>query len=101
MHVTKYSFSSDSWYPLEICEVQLNALNTFIKNTFARTEQEHLKVIPNAGYTNRDHFYEANGNYNLMNTCNVWVNKALKQAQVKTSIWSPFSQGILYHIKRE
>jgi uncharacterized protein (TIGR02117 family) len=42
-----------------------------------------------------DNFYEANGKYHLFRTCNVWTNDVLKDAGIKTAIWTPFDSGIL------
>jgi len=38
------------------------------------------------------------GSFSLFNTCNVWVNKALKVTGIETSVWSPFDFGVLHHL---
>jgi uncharacterized protein (TIGR02117 family) len=43
-----------------------------------------------------DNFYESNESYHIFRTCNVWTNQVLKEAGVKTSLWTPFDSGILY-----
>lgn len=48
-----------------------------------------------------DNFYDATGSFSIFHTCNVWVNVALKEIEVKTSVWSPFDFEILYHLKNE
>jgi len=46
-----------------------------------------------------DNFYEAKGKYHLFRTCNVWTNQVIKEAGVKTSIWTPFDSSILYQFE--
>ena len=99
MHVTNYRNKLNSWHTIPICDSQLELLTQYIIESFLRGGDDQLLIIPNAGYTNHDKFYEANGSYNLINTCNSWVNKGLKTAEIKTSIWSPFDKGVLFHME--
>ena len=48
-----------------------------------------------------DNFYEANGSYHLLRTCNTWVNQTLKEGGVKTATWAPFDKCILYHFENK
>lgn len=100
MHVTCYSKKYSSWKSLKICDSQLEILNRYIENSFRKTETGSLKRISVKGYYDFDYFYEATGNFSLFKTCNIWVNKALKETGVKTSAWSPFDIGILYHLPK-
>lgn len=52
-------------------------------------------VQPIAGNTATESFYEAEGAYHMFETCNVWTNKLLKQAGVKTGQWTPFQGGVM------
>lgn len=40
-------------------------------------------------------FYEAKGTYCIFNTCNTWVNSALKYASMKACIWTPLARPVL------
>ena len=100
MHLTYYFRRYDSWHSLDICEEQLRALLTYISGSFARDSDQALIEIEGAGYTSYDRFYEANGYFHVFRTCNDWVNRGLKKAKVKTSLWSPFDFGVLYHLGR-
>jgi len=40
------------------------------------------------------------GSFSLIKTCNIWVNKALKETGVPTSVWSPFDFCILYYLPK-
>ncbi|MGB1242699.1 MAG: DUF2459 domain-containing protein [Chitinophagales bacterium] len=74
---------------------QYKALTTYIENSFQKDAKGNIQLIANKGYHDSDNFYKAEGNYHLFNTCNNWTNQGLKQAQVKTALWSPFVGGIM------
>ena len=98
MHVTCYSTSYSSWIKIKICTSQLDLLNSYIEKSFSKNENGSFKKIAVPGYYNSDFFYEATGSFSLFNTCNVWVNKALKVTGIQTSVWSPFDFGVLHHL---
>ncbi|MEN0045609.1 MAG: DUF2459 domain-containing protein [Bacteroidota bacterium] len=98
MHITYYTRASRNWKSLEICKNQNEDLNQFIIDSFEQQEDESF-IWTSEGYGHYDEFYEANGSYSCLKTCNVWVNQALKQAEVKTPVWSPFDKGILRYFE--
>ena len=98
MHITCYSTSYSSWRNFKICPSQLDLLNKTIEKSFSKNENGSFKKLAVPGYYQSDFFYEATGSFSLFNTCNVWVNKALKEIGVPTSVWSPFDFGVLHHL---
>lgn len=98
LHLTQYPQAKDNWTELKLCEEQFLSLINYVDETFIR--DPHLQVIKNSGYSSQDIFYKAHGSYNLFNTCNNWVNKGLKKAEVTTSVWSPFIYGVNHHLNR-
>ena len=82
---------------VKVANSQQNRLNAFIQNSFVQKENNLLLCKKNQNGNNC--FYDAEGRYSCVNTCNVWVNEALKEANVKTSIWSPFHWGVLHHLE--
>ncbi|KAF0238318.1 MAG: hypothetical protein FD181_1129 [Prolixibacteraceae bacterium] len=98
MHVTFYRGFGAHWKPLKLCGPQLAALNRYIGDSFKKNEHGKLQKIAAPGYYDNDAFYEATGSFSLFKTCNVWVNKALKEIGVPTSVWSPFDFGVLHHL---
>lgn len=98
MHVAFYTNTHRSWKILSLCESQLVTLNKYIENSFRETENGKLQKSAFPGYFENDLFYDAKGSFSLFNTCNIWVNRGLKKADVKTSVWSPFDLGVLYHL---
>jgi len=100
MHVTYHKRKRQDWMSIKICDSQLKNLTTYLFDSFAKNAQGNTIKINGAGYSNNDEFYEAIGSYDCINTCNSWVNRGLKNAQIKTSIWSPFDKGIIYQISK-
>ncbi len=99
MHVTSYRGKMNSWKSLKLCDNQLKIILDYIENSFEKDDKGRIKKMDFEGYNYNDSFFEAKGSFSLFNTCNVWVNRALKNAEVKTAVWTPFDFGILYHIK--
>lgn len=56
--------------------------------------------IPARGYwyDGRDAFFEANGSYSMLRTCNVWTCEALRAAGLPRPLWSPFPGGVVKHL---
>lgn len=99
MHVRSYHRVSENWKEVHLYEAALAKLLTFVKQSFEEPPAGVWQKISSEGYPKEDYFYAATGRYNAINTCNVWLNNALKAAEVKTSLWSPFKYGILYHLE--
>jgi uncharacterized protein (TIGR02117 family) len=99
MHVIFHKTSYVQWKKIDLCKMQLENLNSFIKSTFKKSKEQKFIRIGVSGYSENDYFFEARGSFSFYRTCNIWVNEALKKANIKTSIWSPFVYGILYHIE--
>ena len=50
------------------------------------------------GYSDCDMFYEANGGYSFVMTCNEWTGRALRAAGVRMGLWTPFEQSIMWRL---
>lgn len=97
MHVIAYAEKKDDWTTVKIAELQQNKLNKFIEHSF--TKKDNSVVLCKKNINGNNCFYDAEGKYSCLNTCNVWVNDALKEASVETAVWSPFHWGVLYHLE--
>jgi uncharacterized protein (TIGR02117 family) len=56
--------------------------------------------IGHAGYGCCDSFYWGSGRFNALKTCNSWAADKLRLAGVRTSLWPPFAQGLLWRYRR-
>ncbi len=84
---------------LVLSDQQMQILNEHILDSFKVDAYGHPMIIPDRGYGENDNFYFANGTYHLFQTCNNWVNQALKKAGVRTAVWAPSSYGVFRHLK--
>lgn len=101
MHLTFYRNRQSDWIRVPICAAQYDHLYRYVLASFEKDDHGSVIRIEGSGYTVNDTFYEANGHYSCLRTSNNWVNGGLKQAHVKTSVWSPFDFGVLYHLRRQ
>jgi len=80
---------------------QYQSICDFIELSFQKDTLGNPILIVQPGYTAYDRFYEAKGRYTLLNTCNNWVNHALKLVGIKTAMWSPLDKPIFYHLRNK
>jgi len=99
MHLGYFTKEWSHWKKVLICPEQMAAMQAYISGTFKKDRDSGFVIIEEAGYSANDAFYEAHGSFWFYRTCNVWVNQALKQAKVRTSLWSPFKWGVRYHLE--
>lgn len=87
---------------IDLTDKQYKRLISYIHNSFQKSGDEHYLFIPtNAVYGVNDAFYEANGNYNLFQTCNCWTNNGLKSCGQKACLWTPFATGIFDQYRKD
>lgn len=90
MHVVAVPNSPYQYFPdSELIEIklsnhELHSLHQFIKQSFYRDEADYIIKL-NEGIYGDSQFYQAQGNYYLMNTCNKWTAKGLKSAGMDIS----------------
>lgn len=66
----------------------------YISNSFEYDKGKKVLWIANKSYGRYDAFYEARRKYSLFYTCNTWANNALKAANQKSALWTPYDGGI-------
>jgi uncharacterized protein (TIGR02117 family) len=52
------------------------------------------EAIKGAGYGTNDRFFEANGYFNVLFSCNTWAAKVLRAAGLQTGWWNPLPQSL-------
>lgn len=83
---------------IRISKAQYQKLVQYIKSSFKYDQNGQVMQIEthNDGYGPDDAFYEAEGAYDLFNTCNTWANSALKACDQKACWWTPTDKGIFH-----
>ena len=67
---------------------------------FALDRNGRPRRIDHPGYGPSDAFYRAVGKESAVRTCNSWVARWLRLAGVKTSLWPPFVQGLVWRYRQ-
>lgn len=102
MHCTYYNTmkEGDDCKMMMISRSQYKKLIQFVEDKFDKDKNGNFILIPtNAVYSDNDAFYDANGSYNFLYTCNTWTNDALKASGQKAALWTPTDFGIFRHYK--
>lgn len=84
--------------PIRITPEQYRRLAGFIQARFRLDPGGRPIPVLGRGYGPGDMFYEANGGYSLILTCNEWTGRALRTAGVRTGVWTPLEQSIMWRL---
>ncbi|WP_115814566.1 TIGR02117 family protein [Flavobacterium aquicola] len=102
IHATYYKRMKigDDCRSIMISEEQYRRLILYITESFQKDDLGNfLPIKTDANYSKTDAFYEANGSYSIINTCNSWANGALKASGQKCCFWTPMDSGIFSKYK--
>jgi len=103
LHTTfyKHMVIGEDCKEIKLTAAEYQKLVDYIVSSFKKDTDGNSIHIPSKddGYGDTDAFYEANGKYNLFNTCNTWSNRALKACGQKACLWTALDKGIFYHYR--
>ena len=68
----------------------------YVLASFADPEKTRQPLGPS--YGKWDAFYDANGHYHALNTCNCWVGRGLKRCGVRVPWYSPLPKTVLWYL---
>jgi len=71
-----------------------------IRAEFELDRRGRPERIAHPGYGPSDAFYRATGKASALRTCNSWVADRLRVAGIRTSLWPPFAQGLVWRYRR-
>ncbi len=103
IHATffKTMTENDSCIKLNLSRKQYARLVDYISESFQKDSAGHFIYInTDANYGNLDAFYEANGSYSMLHTCNSWANDGLKKCGQKACVWTAFDSGIFTNYRK-
>lgn len=72
---------------------QMQALVAKIDASFQRDQTGATVALPER-FSDHDAFFAANGQFNILNTCNVWIGEVLRAAGVPFGRWTPTPQAV-------
>ena len=71
-----------------------------IRADFELDRRGRPELIDHPGYGPSDAFYRATGKASAFRTCNSWAAGKLRLAGVRSSLWPPFAQGLVWRYRR-
>jgi uncharacterized protein (TIGR02117 family) len=76
-----------------VSEAQYKHIVADVRGTFRLAKDGNSKAYPAYGPNNL--FYDSNGRYTAINTCNEWTASILRRAGVRIGIWTPMAGGVM------
>ena len=76
---------------IRVSEDEFSKLLQSILDSF---DPQEPAAIAGAGYGTNDRFFEANGAFNVLFSCNTWAANALRAAGLQTGWWNPMPQSL-------
>ncbi len=84
--------------PIVVTPQEYRRLVAFIRARFRLDANGRTIPLIGRGYREWDMFYEANGGYSLVLTCNEWTGRALRAAGIRTGLWTPLEQSVMWRL---
>ena len=100
MHVEYVSGPGYAFREVHLRPEEYRRLWAAVRADFALDERGRPTHLAHPGYGPSDAFYRAVGKESAFRTCNTWVARWLRLAGVKTSLWPPFVQGLVWRYRR-
>jgi len=100
MHVSWVADPTYSARAIRLRPHEYRRLWAAIRAEFDRSGSDRPRRIEHPGYGPTDAFYDGLGKASAINTCNTWAADRLRIAGVKTSLWSPFVDGLVWRYRK-
>jgi uncharacterized protein (TIGR02117 family) len=84
--------------PIVLTVEEYRRLADYISARFQRDANGRTIPVLGRGYGPADMFYEANGGYSFVLTCNEWTGRALRASGVRMGLWTPLEQSIMWRL---
>ncbi|MBY0431246.1 MAG: TIGR02117 family protein [Rhodospirillales bacterium] len=84
---------------LVLSETQYRRLAAYVKNSFRLDDSGAARPIFGHSYGATDMFYEGEGRYSPILTCNEWTARGLRAAGITVGLWAPFESGVMRYVR--
>lgn len=81
---------------ITLSDTQLAALTQAVTTTLTLDPAGQPIPLQAEPFGLTDAFYAANGRFNVLNTCNVWIGHMLRQAGLDFGMWTPTAQSVAF-----
>lgn len=96
MHVTYLDRHPSEFTTAQKVNISYKTYKKMVDEYLRRFKTKDSKpiIIPDKGYDQTDNFYEAEGSYSIVRTCNEWTSEILAVAGLPHPLWAPTKHGI-------
>ena len=98
VYFTRGVRSHESMRSVKLTPAQYRQVVKHIQNTLRRQPDGKIQPIPGANRGNHDAFFEANGLYSAVNTCNNWIGRAMQTAGIRTGWFTPLPKTVFLYL---
>ncbi|MCV0426517.1 MAG: TIGR02117 family protein [Roseibium sp.] len=84
---------------IDLTDSNFAKLLTEIQKSFQKKNGESPRAIAGAAYDAHDVFFPANGGFNAFMGCNTWTARMLREAGVKTGLWTPLPTTLKWSLE--
>ena len=81
---------------IDLSETQLRALERAVAATFSHDSAGQPIPIAAPPFGPTDAFFAAEGRFNALNTCNVWIGHLLREAGLDFGMWTPTALSVAF-----
>lgn len=79
---------------IQLNQRQFEQLLEAIESTFTKAPDGQAVLLAGQTHGYGDVFYESEGNFNILNPCNIWAATILRQTGIKLGAWTPTTQAL-------
>lgn len=72
----------------------LDRLATYLERSFARDAAGAPVHMAGVSYGPADAFFDGVGSFNVLKPCNIWVARGLREAGLRTGLWTPTTHSL-------
>jgi uncharacterized protein (TIGR02117 family) len=84
--------------PITLTHEEYRRLVAFARASFQRDSQGPHHPSDRPRLRRFRHVLRGGGPYSAVYTCNEWTGRALREAGVRTGVWTPLSQSIMWRL---
>lgn len=98
IHVNYLDAHPEFYATAQKVRISYKTYQKLVKELKGRFLQQQGKpiLIPGKGYSTTDNFYEAEGLFSILRTCNSWTSEILGEVGLKHPLWSPTKYGLQF-----
>jgi uncharacterized protein (TIGR02117 family) len=97
LHITRYRHApavSVNCIRYAISKDQYTRLVNYLQSHLL-ADGNQPQLVPHPGYGYNDRFYESQGHYSLLTTCNEWTGNGMEAAGLPVGLWTPLEFMIM------